>query len=90
MLRVIARGTSVQITDNLGNGYRYVIHDGQGGWIYDEYLDGRGNGPRPEGYLMAKTALNLRAEPNTRSRVIAVIPEGGLGQNHLHPPVMKS
>lgn len=80
VLRVVPRGTSVQITDNLGNGYRYVIHDGQAGWIYDDYLDGRGNGPRPDGYLMATAALNLRAEPSTKARVITVIPQGGLVQ----------
>ena len=78
VLRVLARGTSVQITDNLGNGFRYVIHDGLAGWIYDGYLDGRGNGPRPGGYLMATTALNHRAEPNTKAPVLAVIPQGGL------------
>ena len=80
VLRVVPRGTSVQITDNLGNGYRSVIHDGLAGWIYDDYLDGRGNGPRPEGYLMATAALNLRSKPDTRAGVIAVIPKGGLVQ----------
>ena len=78
VLRVVPRGTSVQITDNLGNGYRYVIHDGLAGWIYDDYLDGRGNAPRPGAYMEAISAVNHRAEPNTKARVIAVIPKGGL------------
>jgi uncharacterized protein YraI len=78
VLRVLARGTRVEITDNLGNGFRSVIHDGLAGWVYDEYLDGRGNGPRPGAYLMATSRLNLRAEPSLQARVLDVIPEGGI------------
>ena len=55
-----------------------MIHDGQAGWIYDDYLDGRGNGPRPGINMEAISAVNHRAEPNTKARVITVIPRGGI------------
>jgi uncharacterized protein YraI len=76
VLRVLARGTRVEITDNLGNGFRAVVHDGLAGWVYDDYLDGRGNGPRPGAYLTTTTALNFRAEPSMTAKVLAVMPTG--------------
>ena len=75
VLRVVAAGTLVQISETVEYGFRYVIHNGLAGWMYNEYLswstdDQSGN------YATTTAALNLRAEPSTSARVLTVMPEG--------------
>jgi D-alanyl-D-alanine carboxypeptidase len=74
VLRVVPAGTTVQISDTVQSGFRYVILDGLAGWIADQYL---GSGGQPSGETFTTTArLNLRAEPSTSAKVLLVIPAG--------------
>jgi uncharacterized protein YraI len=75
VLRVLAAGASVQTSDTVKNGFRYVVHDGLAGWVYDTYLKAGEDSP-PAGTLVTTTALNLRAEPNTNAKILTVMPEG--------------
>jgi SH3-like domain-containing protein len=53
VIRVIAKGVAVDITDRVQNGYRYIyIHFGPGGWVIDSALSrvaqpGRRSRPPP-------------------------------------------
>jgi N-acetylmuramoyl-L-alanine amidase len=74
VLNVFAKGTRVDITDTVQNGYRYVVSGGQAGWIYDSLLAPEGGeGP---GVFYTTSAVNLRSKPNTSSSVITVVPAG--------------
>jgi SH3-like domain-containing protein len=74
VLNVFAKGTRVDITDTVQNGYRYVVSGSQTGWIYDSLLAPEGGeGP---GVFYTTTAVNLRSKPNTSSSVIMVVPTG--------------
>ena len=74
VLNVFAKGTLVDITDTVQNGYRYVVSGGQVGWIYDSLLAPEGSeGP---GVFYTTSAVNLRSKPNTSSTVITVVPAG--------------
>jgi uncharacterized protein YraI len=75
VLRVLATGASVQTSDTVKNGFRYVIHDGLAGWVYDTYLKVGEDSP-PAGTLVTTSALNLRTEPNTNAKILTVMPEG--------------
>ena len=75
LIRVLAAGTAVQTSDTVNNGFRYVIHDGMAGWVYDTYLKAGEDSP-PAGTLVTTSALNLRAEPNTNAKILTVMPEG--------------
>jgi len=82
VLGVLAKGTMVERSDTVRNGFRYVVHQGQAGWVSDAYLkpttDGPGGNPggQPAGYLTTTAALNLRAEPSKSAKVQLVIPRG--------------
>ena len=73
VFRVLAAGTTVQTSDTLQNGFRYVIHNGMAGWVYDSFLVEAGDSPAA-GTAVTTTALNLRAEPSTSARILAVMP----------------
>jgi N-acetylmuramoyl-L-alanine amidase len=74
VLHVLAKGTEVQITDTVQNGYRYAVVGGQAGWIYDSLLaPAGGEGP---GVFFTTAAVNLRSKPSTSSSVITVVPAG--------------
>jgi uncharacterized protein YgiM (DUF1202 family) len=77
VFRVLAKGTLVQTSTTYSNGYRYVSHQGQAGWIHADYLgDNNGpDGPVPATQVTT-AALNLRAEPSTSAQVLLVIPQG--------------
>jgi len=76
VLRVLAKGTVVQISDRTQAGFRYAIHDGMAGWIYDQYLAPHGGeGPA---YFTTTTAVNLRAKPSTSSTILLVVPAGAV------------
>ena len=74
VIRVLPRGTTVEITETVVDGFRYAYAQGVGGWIYAEYIAPEG-GEHP-GYGTTTTALNLRSQPSTDARVLAVIPAG--------------
>ncbi len=74
VLRVVPKGATVQMSDTVRSGFRYVIHNGLAGWIADQYLSGGG---QPSGETFTTTArLNRRAEPRTNARVLPVMPSG--------------
>jgi SH3-like domain-containing protein len=74
VLAVFSKGTRVDITDTVQNGYRYVVSGGQAGWIYDSLLAPEGGeGP---GVFFTTSSVNLRSKPNTSSSVITVVPAG--------------
>lgn len=75
ILRGLAKGTRVETSLTVQSGFRYVIHNGLAGWIYDEFLAIEGDSP-PEGTLVTTTALNLRAEPSLNAKVLTVMPAG--------------
>jgi len=79
VIQVLAKGSTVEITNTLVDGFRYSYFEGRGGWVYDAYL-GQG-GDNGGSTLTVTTALNLRAKPSTSARVLAVMPEGAKVQS---------
>ena len=78
VIRVMPRGSAVEITETVANGYRYVYFQGLGGWAADQYLSsGPGDGPYDPSKATATADLNLRASPSRSAPVLLVIPEGG-------------
>lgn len=74
ILRVVPHGASVQTSNTVQNGFRYVVHNGLAGWMADQYLSW---GSQPgEGTFTTTAALNLRAEPSTSAKVLLVMPSG--------------
>jgi D-alanyl-D-alanine carboxypeptidase len=90
VLRVVPAGSTVQISNTVQNGFRYVIHNGLAGWIIAQYLGSNvpGEGPYDPNFATTTARLNLRAEPNPSAKVLLVMPsgaqvrvlEGGSGQ----------
>jgi len=81
VLRVLAQGTLVERSGTVQNGFRYVIHQGLAGWVYDAYLKATTDGPGGEepydpNYATTTSALNLRAEPSTSAKILTVMPSG--------------
>jgi uncharacterized protein YgiM (DUF1202 family) len=72
--QVLPAGTTVEVFDVYENGFRMVGYAQIPGWIHADYLSVEG-GPLG-GYVVTTTALNLREEANTSSRVLAVMPKG--------------
>lgn len=77
VLRVVAAGATVQISNTVRTGFRYVIHNGLAGWIADQYLT---TGSSSGETFTTTAALNLRAEPSLSARVLLVMPEGATVQ----------
>jgi uncharacterized protein YraI len=75
VLDVLAAGTIVQIFDRVQNGFRFIVHDSQLGWVYDDFLgqDDGGSSDGP-GVFYTTSAVNLRAQPSTSSNVLMVVP----------------
>ena len=76
VLRVVPAGATVQFTDSVANGYRYVVYEALGGWVLDEYLNlgASGEPPYDPNYATTTADVNLRAEPSLSGAVLAVIP----------------
>ena len=64
------------------SGFWSVAYNGQSGWIWADYVERTGGTPPPGGpaydpnFATTTTALNLRAEPNTKAKVLLVMPAG--------------
>ena len=77
---VLPAGTTVSVSDQVTNGFRYSQYNGTNGWIYDLALspteqNGGDGGDGSQNYSATTTApLNLRDAPN--GSVILVMPEG--------------
>ncbi|MDP9354356.1 MAG: SH3 domain-containing protein [Chloroflexota bacterium] len=76
VLRVMPQGSTVQITGTVQNGFRYVIHNGLAGWAHADYLSQDPGAGQPATYKTTTVDLNLRAEPSTSAKVLAVMPAG--------------
>lgn len=75
VLRVVAAGTWVKISNTVQNGFRYVVHNGLAGWIADQYLS-QSSDDQGGNYKTTTTALNLRAEPSTSASILTIMPAG--------------
>jgi uncharacterized protein YgiM (DUF1202 family) len=74
--RVLSKGTVIDISDRVEYGFRYVKHNGQGGYLWDGYIapsGGEGDGPAR---FTTTDRVNLRAKPSTSAKVLLVIDEG--------------
>lgn len=71
VLRVVASGAPLNVSNTVQNGFRYVVHRGLAGWVADRYIAWRG-GNRTVMTTIAN--LNLRAEAGTSADVLRVIP----------------
>jgi len=73
VIQVLPPNTKVDVFDIWRNGFRMVGYAQVTGWIYADFL-GVQSGPLG-GYVRTTTTLNLREEPNTSSRILAVMPK---------------
>jgi uncharacterized protein YraI len=76
VIRVLSRGSVLDISDRVENGFRYVKYNGQGGYVYDDYIAPQDSGE--DGPVRFKTTarVNMRAKPSTSAKVIVVVPAG--------------
>ena len=76
VLKVVPANSSVQASDTVQNGFRYVILYGLAGWMADAYL-GTGTSDDQGGNNATTTAnVNFRTEPSGTAPIIQVIPAG--------------
>jgi uncharacterized protein YgiM (DUF1202 family) len=74
VISVFAKGTKVDITATVQNGFRYVVSGKKVGWVFDSLLAPEGGeGPA---VFYTTTAVNLRSKANTKSSVVTVVPSG--------------
>lgn len=78
VLRLMGKGSTVQSSNTVVNGFRYVIHQGLAGWAYDAFLapatvDDNVYDPS---YATTTAPLNLRAEASASAKILLVIPSG--------------
>jgi uncharacterized protein YgiM (DUF1202 family) len=78
VILVLPKGTKVRWTDQVVNGFRYVVYEnnqtGTPGWAFDKYL-----APvvaEEPAYFTTMAALNLRAQPNGTAAIKLVVPAG--------------
>lgn len=76
IIRVLAAGTTVTVSDLVTDGFRYSQVDGTNGWLYDLTLSPIGQGgDGSQNYAAITTAaLNLRSAPN--GSIVLVMPTG--------------
>jgi uncharacterized protein YraI len=73
---VVPDGRTVQTSDTVIDGFRYVSSNGEPGWIFDEYLSASGVRYEPGSTMETTTVLNLREMPSMDSTVFLVMPKG--------------
>jgi uncharacterized protein YraI len=77
VLKVVPYGSLIGTSTTVQNGFRYVSHNGLGGWMHDAYTGFGGPSAGPEDGSATTTAnVNFRTEPSPQSSVIQVIPKG--------------
>jgi uncharacterized protein YgiM (DUF1202 family) len=76
IIKVLPKGTRVQIGDLVTAGYRQVQVDGEVGFIFDDYLAPEG-GEGPARFTTT-AAVNLREQASTSSKVMMVVPAGAV------------
>jgi uncharacterized protein YgiM (DUF1202 family) len=74
VIKVLPKYTEVEISQSTYDGFTYVEYQGQSGWIYSDFLAVHDEVPVET--LKTTSALNLREEANTSSKVILVMPKG--------------
>ena len=81
VLRVLDPHVAVSVSDTVRNGFRYVVHNGLAGWVWDAYLGqagGAGEYPEIVGLTSTTTDANLRSGSSTGSAVIRVLAPGAV------------
>jgi len=74
VLKVLSKGTVVEISDWVIGGFRYVNASGTTGWIFDDYLQEiEQSGPIS---FVTTSAVNLRENASTNAKVVTVVPKG--------------
>ena len=78
VLRLMGKGSLVQSSDTVVNGFRYVIHQGLAGWAYDTFLTAGApvEDAYDPAYATTTALLNLRAEASASAKVLLVMPSG--------------
>ena len=76
VLQLVPKGSQIGTSTSVKNGFRYVSHQGQGGWMADAYISAANPDDQGGNYRTATANLNLRAEPSTSAKVLTVIPAG--------------
>ena len=79
VLRVVPSGARIGVSNTVRSGFRYVVHNGLAGWIFDAYISFSDGGNQPETFTTT-AALNLRSEPSTSAKILLVMPEGATVQ----------
>jgi mannosyl-glycoprotein endo-beta-N-acetylglucosaminidase len=79
-LRVLSKGTTVEVHDAYENYFWLIRYNGQFGWIHADYLmhSGSGDGDMPAYTGMGTTtaAVNLRSGKGTSYSALLVVPKG--------------
>ena len=76
IIMVVPKGSGIDISDDVVDGYRYVAYDGTEGWMSDSFIGDAQDGFDPGDYATVTVNLNMRQQPNTSSKVMSVIPAG--------------
>jgi uncharacterized protein YraI len=76
IIKVLSAGTAVETTDKVVDGFRNVRLNSTRGWIYDAFLGDKEVGIQPGQTVTTTSALNLREQPSTNSKVLLVMPQG--------------
>ena len=71
VIKVVPKGTWVEITASVQNGFRKVLVDGYVGWISDAFLGGD-----DEGAFITTAKVNLRSGAGTSYSIKQVLPSG--------------
>jgi uncharacterized protein YraI len=75
---VLDSGSQLALTDLVVDGFRYVWHAGDDGWVCDLCItDDGGSGIDPGSTAHTTSNLNLRSQPYIGSNILLVIPDGG-------------
>jgi uncharacterized protein YraI len=81
VLDVLPAGTEVRISDELSDGFRYVMYGDRDGWIYDIYLGSGSNGGPSASFPAAGTtwtndSVNFREGPGTNYKSLDYLAAG--------------
>jgi N-acetylmuramoyl-L-alanine amidase len=75
LLATVPTGSTVETSDSIIDGYRYVTFDGTPGWLLDSKI-GEAAGIQTGDTLTVTSAVNLRKQPSISAAVLAVLPAG--------------